>query len=167
MLVTTFFATSQVFAAVKRAVSRHDTAGIWVAFFSRCQRYRCRQASLRCFRDSRLACISFGCWAFVSFNAGLWGTGVNVFFNESWDHDAHIELSYYYFVAAGFNNVFLYFAMLPRIWAEHGAPLVRYDAGLLLASGLHSWKECQQSSRGQARPTAATPCRRYEILTEI
>ena len=31
-------------------------------------------------------------------------------------------------VAAGFNNVFLYFAMLPRIWAEHGAPLVRYDA---------------------------------------
>ena len=70
----------------------------------------------------------------MSFNAGLWGTGVNVFFNESWDHDAHIELSYYYFVAAGFNNVFLYFAMLPRIWAEHGAPLVRYDAGLLLAS---------------------------------
>ena len=27
-------------------VSRHDTAGIWVAFFSRCQRYRCRQATL-------------------------------------------------------------------------------------------------------------------------
>ena len=24
-------------------VSRHDIAGIWVAFFSRCQRYRCRQ----------------------------------------------------------------------------------------------------------------------------
>ena len=23
------------------AVSRHDIAGIWVAFFSRCQRYRC------------------------------------------------------------------------------------------------------------------------------
>ena len=22
-------------------VSRHDIAGIWVAFFSRCQRYRC------------------------------------------------------------------------------------------------------------------------------
>ena len=26
-------------------VSCHDTAGIWVAFFSRCQRYRCGQAS--------------------------------------------------------------------------------------------------------------------------
>ena len=25
-------------------VSRHDTAAIWVAFFSRCQRYRCQQA---------------------------------------------------------------------------------------------------------------------------
>ena len=24
-----------------RMVSRHDIAGIWVAFFSRCQRYRC------------------------------------------------------------------------------------------------------------------------------
>ena len=24
-------------------MSRHDIAGIWVAFFSRCQRYRCRQ----------------------------------------------------------------------------------------------------------------------------
>jgi len=29
----------------KEPVSRHDIAGIWVAFFSRCQRYRCRQAS--------------------------------------------------------------------------------------------------------------------------
>jgi len=29
-------------AAVRaRTVSRHDVAGIWVAFFSRCQRYRC------------------------------------------------------------------------------------------------------------------------------
>ena len=26
------------------AVSCHDIAGIWVTFFSRCQRYRCRQA---------------------------------------------------------------------------------------------------------------------------
>ena len=26
-----------------RAVSCHDIAGIWVAFFSRCQRYRCGQ----------------------------------------------------------------------------------------------------------------------------
>ena len=42
---------------------------------------------------------------------------MNVFFNESWDHDAHIELSMYYFVAAAFNNVFLYFAVLPRIWS--------------------------------------------------
>ena len=25
------------------SVSRHDIAGLWVAFFSRCQRYRCRQ----------------------------------------------------------------------------------------------------------------------------
>jgi ABC-type thiamin/hydroxymethylpyrimidine transport system permease subunit len=29
----------------------------------------------------------------------------------------------YYFVAAGFNNIFLYFAVLPRIWSEHRAPL--------------------------------------------
>ena len=28
------------------AVSRHDIAAIWVAFFSRCQRYRCGQARL-------------------------------------------------------------------------------------------------------------------------
>ena len=28
----------------KEPVSRHDIAGIWVAFFSRCQRYRCQQA---------------------------------------------------------------------------------------------------------------------------
>ena len=28
----------------KNGVSRHDIAGIWVAFFSRCQRYRCQQA---------------------------------------------------------------------------------------------------------------------------
>ena len=28
------------------AVSRHDIAGIWVAFFSRCQRYRCGQVVL-------------------------------------------------------------------------------------------------------------------------
>ena len=27
-----------------RRVSRHDIAGIWVAFFSRSERYRCRQA---------------------------------------------------------------------------------------------------------------------------
>ena len=72
----------------------------------------------------------------MSFNAGLWGTGVNVFFNESWDHDAHIELSYYYFVAAGFNNVFLYFAMLPRIWAEHRAPLVRHGVVQLAFHGV-------------------------------
>ena len=30
-----------------RSVSRHDIAGIWVAFFSRCQRYRCGQAATR------------------------------------------------------------------------------------------------------------------------
>ena len=34
------------FERSQRNVSRHDTAGIWVAFFSRCQRYRCRQATL-------------------------------------------------------------------------------------------------------------------------
>ena len=27
--------------AAPKAVSRHDIAGIWVAFFLRCQRYRC------------------------------------------------------------------------------------------------------------------------------
>jgi hypothetical protein len=51
------------------------------------------------------------------------GIGVNVFFNESWDHDAHIDLSYFYFVAAGFNNVFLYFALLPGIWAQYRLPV--------------------------------------------
>ena len=30
----------------EREVSRHDIAGIWVAFFSRCQRYRCGQEGL-------------------------------------------------------------------------------------------------------------------------
>ena len=34
------------FERSQRNVSRHDIAGIWVAFFSRCQRYRCRQATL-------------------------------------------------------------------------------------------------------------------------
>ena len=40
--------TRKMFFAVRewvqeRGVSRHDIAGIWVAFFSGCQRYRCGQ----------------------------------------------------------------------------------------------------------------------------
>ena len=40
------------------AVSCHDIAGIWVAFFSRCQRYRCRQAdrAISKFTPRRDAC---------------------------------------------------------------------------------------------------------------
>ena len=34
---------SRPFGFQNGVVSRHDIAGIWVAFFSRCQRYRCRQ----------------------------------------------------------------------------------------------------------------------------
>ena len=34
---------AQLEALEPPVVSRHDIAGIWVAFFSRCQRYRCRQ----------------------------------------------------------------------------------------------------------------------------
>ena len=34
---------SRPFGYQNGVVSRHDIAGIWVAFFSRCQRYRCRQ----------------------------------------------------------------------------------------------------------------------------
>ena len=30
---------------IQYGVSRHDIAGIWVAFFSRCQRFRCSQVS--------------------------------------------------------------------------------------------------------------------------
>ena len=99
VLITSFFATAQVFAAIKHA------------------------ASLPCYQG-RCAKLAFGFWCFVAFQAVFWGIGVNVFFNESWDHDSHIELSLYYFVAAGFNNVFLYFGLLPRIWAEHRRPLI-------------------------------------------
>ena len=34
---------SSSWSAILSVVSGHDIAGIWVAFFSRCQRYRCRQ----------------------------------------------------------------------------------------------------------------------------
>ena len=30
---------------ILQLVSRHDTAGVWVAFFSRCHRYRCWQGA--------------------------------------------------------------------------------------------------------------------------
>ena len=43
-------------------MSRHDIAGIWVAFFSRCQRYRCGQgvdyfdaATVRCTNGATMA----------------------------------------------------------------------------------------------------------------
>ena len=35
-------------------VSRHDIAGIWVAFFSRCQRYRCGQDAMTLFRNENV-----------------------------------------------------------------------------------------------------------------
>ena len=34
---------SSSWSAILSVVSGHDIAGIWVAFFSRCQRYRCWQ----------------------------------------------------------------------------------------------------------------------------
>ena len=34
--------------ATLAAVRRHDIAAIWVAFFSRCQRYRCGQEAAAC-----------------------------------------------------------------------------------------------------------------------
>ena len=80
VLLTSFFATGQVFAAVKHA------------------------SQLPCY-GSCLAKAALGMWCVVCLQVGFWGIGVNVFFNESWDHDLHIELSLYYFVAAGFNNV--------------------------------------------------------------
>ena len=46
---------------------------------------------------SGAAKAALGLWCCNAMNSALWGTGVNVFFNESWDHDSHIQLSYYYF----------------------------------------------------------------------
>ena len=100
VLITSFFATAQIFATIKRA------------------------AVLPCYKDSVLAKVALALWSLCAANAAFWGIGVNVFFNESWDHDSHIDLSMNYFVAAGFNNIFLYFAILPRIWVEHRAPIV-------------------------------------------
>jgi hypothetical protein len=45
-----------------------------------------------------------------------------VFFNESWDHGMHIELSYYYFIAACLNNSFAFFALAPAVTAQYGVP---------------------------------------------
>jgi hypothetical protein len=46
--------------------------------------------------------------------------GVNVFFDESWDHDHHISLSGYYFTAIAFVVVSLYFALRPDINHRYG-----------------------------------------------
>jgi hypothetical protein len=66
-------------------------------------------------------------WALVAFNASFWGLGVNCFFNESWDHDTHISLSYYYFISSCLNNSFCFFAIRPLL-------LARYTT---LRAGLH------------------------------
>ena len=60
VLVTSFFATAQVFAVVKAA------------------------AALPCYGSSRLAKLALALWCVCACNAGFWGIGVNVFFNESW-----------------------------------------------------------------------------------
>ena len=60
VLITSFFATAQVFAAIKHA------------------------SSLPCYQNSCLAKLAFAVWCFIAFQAAFWGIGVNVFFNESW-----------------------------------------------------------------------------------
>ena len=49
-----------------RDVSCHDIAGIWVAFFSRCQRYRCRQDLAPVFFDSDAVAAVIGFWGGIA-----------------------------------------------------------------------------------------------------
>ena len=53
-------------------VSRHDTAGIWAACFSRCQRHRCWQEDLlfSAVEVGSLAQLGFGAWTRSTFFGG-------------------------------------------------------------------------------------------------
>jgi hypothetical protein len=46
----------------------------------------------RCYSTRRDRAF-FALFAFNALFSAFWGMGVNVYFNESWDHDSHIQLS--------------------------------------------------------------------------
>eukprot|EP01047_Picozoa_sp_COSAG01_P051682 COSAG01_NODE_5359_length_4310_cov_55.597720_3_plen_390_part_00 len=96
VIISTFFATATVFALLKRA------------------------RALPCY-EKKWARAALYWWTFVALNAAYWGLGVNVFFNESWDHFWHIQLSYFYFTTAALNLFFLFPALLPELNSLGGA----------------------------------------------
>ena len=57
---------SSSWSAILSVVSGHDIAGIWVAFFSRCQRYRCRQDLAPVFFDSDAVAAVIGFWGGIA-----------------------------------------------------------------------------------------------------
>ena len=72
-------------------MSRHDIAAIWVAFFSRCQRYRCWLTGLRLdFPKGQLEVFKNGNYLGVmcsgmSFRHWLWQTGGCCWCAELWN----------------------------------------------------------------------------------
>ena len=52
--------------SLRRKWPRYYIAGIWVAFFSRCQRYRCRQDLAPVFFDSDAVAAVIGFWGGIA-----------------------------------------------------------------------------------------------------
>ena len=99
--------------AMKSKVSRHDIAGIWLAFFSRCQRYRCgqgafgqkwREAKLKATRalDQQTDLASFSSYRpeVVKYLSMVWLQKGSVLWAEG-----DISDDCFYYVVAGFCDV--------------------------------------------------------------
>ena len=114
-------------------VSRHDIAGIWVAFFSRCQRYRCWQVKAR-FPGLLTMTAGFGWRALLWPDIGLLAVcGVFQFIGQYFFIDAFRYASVS--MLAPFRYAMLVWALIAGcvIWGD--VPDLWAIAGMLLIVG--------------------------------